>query len=317
MTVVAIGIAIMIFTSFKVSINNQINDNTKVYLSTVLDESLNRVGLKVNEEITILKTISAFFSNEQNLNSEISSQQLNEQLTLHGFLGIHLVDKTGTIINSIGKKSSGINMEYIEKCDRAGYCISSVIVNEETNQEYIDLSVTLYYQNKNIGILVCSYDMDEFTQIIEDSSFQKIGTTFISQEDGTLISRPESVGSNTNLFELLDSINTYNEKSILKLKNSIQNRESGIITYGSGKYKRYLCYKVLPEASWYTVSIISSSAIEPVAKEISESATVLATGIIAIFSVYMGIIIVVEYRRMRVRRKSEKQPEDINKLKSE
>lgn len=303
MLVICIGFIIVAFTSYKVNINNQINDNTKVYLSSVLDESLDRVGLKVNEEINLLKTIAAFFCSEEDLNSESSNQQLRKQLALHEFLGINLVDKNGEIINSVGNTSVSMMTEYIEQCNENGYCISSVILNEENKEEYIDLSVPLYYQDENIGILVCSYHMNEFTEIIDNSYFEKIGTTFISQEDGTLISRPESVGTNTNLFELLDSINTYNEKSILKLKNSIQNGESGIITYGTGKHKRYMCYKVIPETSWYSVSIISSSAIEPVAKKVSKLAMVLVMEIVAIFALYISIIILVEYKRMKARKR--------------
>lgn len=303
MMVIGIVLVVIAYTSFKVSINNQINDNTKVYLSSVLDESLDRVGIKVNEEINILKTIAAIFNNEEDLNGEGTNQHLTEQLKLHGFLGIHLVDKTGKTITSIGYTSTGAAMDYMKQCEEKGYCISSVIWNENDKEEYIDLSVPLYYQNENIGILVCSYDMNEFTEIIDSSYFEKIGTTFISQEDGTLISRPESVGNNTNLFKMLDSINTYNEKSIRKLKNSIQNGESGIITYGNGKYKRYICYKVIPETSWYSVSIISSSAIEPLAKKISKLSMVLAMEIAAICALYISIIVIVEYKRFKTEKK--------------
>lgn len=300
MIIIVIGIILisLAFTSFKIEINRKINDNTKVYLSSILDESLDRVSLKINEEINILKTISLFFNNVNDLSSNISVQQLNDQLNLHEFKEISLLGNNGDVIYSVGNTSNIERKEYIAICKQSGHCISSVII-DENNEEYIDFSVPLYHKGVSIGILICSYDMNEFTEIIESSYFEKIGTTFISQEDGTLISRPKSVGEYTNLFKLLDSINTYNEKSILKLKNSIQNEESGIITYGNGKHKRYICYNVIPETSWYSVSIISSSAIEPVAKNISELAIMLAKEIILIFSLYIGVIIFVEYRKLR------------------
>ena len=303
MLIIGIILLVIVYTSFKVNINHQINDNTKVYLSSVLDESLDRVGIKVNEEINILKTIAAIFNNEEDLNGEAAKQHLMEQMKLHGFLGIHLTDKTGNTITSIGYASTGAVADYMKPCMEQGYCISSVIWNDNDKEEYIDLSVPLYYQNENIGTLVCSYDMNEFTEIIDSSYFEKIGTTFISQKDGTLISRPESIGNNTNLFKMLDSINTYNEKSILKLKNSIQNGESGIISFGSGKYKRYICYKVIPETSWYSVSIISGSAIEPLAKKISKLSMVLAMETVAICAFYICVIIIVEYKRYKTGRK--------------
>ena len=61
------------------------------------------------------------------------------------------------------------------------------------------------------GVLICSYNIEQFTNIIDTSTIEQIGTTIISQEDGTLVSRPESVNS-TNLFTFLDSINIKNKK---------------------------------------------------------------------------------------------------------
>ncbi len=80
MLVIGIILLVIVYTSFKVNINHQINDNTKVYLSSVLDESLDRVGIKVNEEINILKTIAAIFNNEEDLNGEAAKQHLMEQM---------------------------------------------------------------------------------------------------------------------------------------------------------------------------------------------------------------------------------------------
>lgn len=288
--VLCVVLALIAFSMFQTNINYKINQNTESYLTSILNEGLNRVSLKIDEEIAILQTIAVSIQEEDE--NTVRNHMLN-QIELHGFFGIHVVNAVGDVLYTYGNSFSGVSEACINGCNKKGYYISDVMINQGNNKEYLDLAVPI----TNEMYLVCSYDLKEFTDIIESSHFEQMGTIFISQEDGTLIARPESVGGNRNLFELLDSINTYNEKTILKLKNSIHNKESGTITYGTGEYKRYISYKVIPETSWYAVAFISSSAIEPLAKSVSKLANVLAIEIIAIFICYMVIVISVKIYR--------------------
>jgi hypothetical protein len=288
--VLCVVLALIAFSMFQTNINYKINQNTESYLTSILNEGLDRVSLKIDEEIAILQTIAV--SIQEKDENTVRNHMLN-QIELHGFFGIHVVNISGDVQYTYGNSFSGVSKEYITGCNKKGYYISDVMINQGNNKEYLDLAVPV----NNEMYLVCSYDLKEFTDIIESSHFEQMGTIFISQEDGTLIARPESVGENRNLFELLDSINTYNEKTILKLKNSIHNKESGTITYGTGEHKRYISYKVIPETSWYAVAFISSSAIEPLAKSVSKLANVLAIEIIAIFISYMAIVISVKIYR--------------------
>ena len=87
------------------------------------------------------------------------------------------------------------------------------------------------------------------------------------------------------MFKLLDSINDDDNESIVKLKKYIKNGQSGVITYGKGKKKTYMCYNVVPETNWYSVSIVSANTIEPVAKNVSNLAMD--------FLIDMGVIVMV------------------------
>lgn len=288
--ILCVVLCLIAFSMFQTNVNYKINKNTEAYVTSILDEGLDRVSLKIDEEIAILKTIAVSI---QGKDENTIRNQLLAQIELHGFFGIHVVDDEGIVQYTYGNSCAETVKDYISTCQKKGHYISDVMINRGNEKEYLDLAVPV---NKDY-ILVCSYDLKEFTDIIERSHFEQMGTIFISQEDGTLIARPESAGKNRNLFALLDSINTYNEKTIIKLKNSIQNKESGIITYGTGEYKRYISYKVIPETSWYAVAFISSSAIEPLAKSVSKHASALAIEIIAIFITYMVIVISVKIYR--------------------
>ena len=226
----------------------------------------------------------------------MTSNLLEKALNAHEFVGLSLVSANKDEVLTIGDSVSYDHNEFLDNILNGNNGVSTIIADEKNNVEYICLGVPVYKNDKIVGALICNYDIQEFTEIIDTSSFEKLGTTFISQEDGILVARPDAVGKNTNLFVLLDSINIKNEKSIAKLKKQIKNGRSGIITYGSGKHKRYICYDIVPDTNWYSVSIVSANTIEPVAKKVSSYAYSFAYTLSVVFIIYILITMTMDIK---------------------
>lgn len=284
------------FTNFKSGVQKQINNNTEVYLSSIVSESLERIRLKINDEYNVLKTLSLLYDEDDEIDIDMTSRLLEKALTTHEFVGLTLISSEKEEIITIGDSVTYDNDEFLDNILKGNNSVSTIIADEKNNVEYICLGVPVYKNEKIAGALICDYDIQEFTEIIDTSSFEKLGTTFISQEDGILVARPDAVGKNTNLFSLLDSININNEKSIAKLKKQIKNGRSGIITYGTGKHKRYICFDVIPDTNWYAVSIVSANTIEPVAKKVSSKAYNFSYTLSAVFVIYIVITMTMDIR---------------------
>ena len=282
------------FTGFKSDVQKQINKNTKVYLTSMVSESLEKIRLKINDEYNVLKTLSLLY--DENDEIDMTSNLLEKALNAHEFVGLSLVSANKDEVLTIGDSVSYDHNEFLDNILNGNNGVSTIIADEKNNVEYICLGVPVYKNDKIVGALICNYDIQEFTEIIDTSSFEKLGTTFISQEDGILVARPDAVGKNTNLFVLLDSINIKNEKSIAKLKKQIKNGRSGIITYGSGKHKRYICYDIVPDTNWYSVSIVSANTIEPVAKKVSSYAYSFAYTLSVVFIIYILITMTMDIK---------------------
>lgn len=293
---VAVLMCISIFSGYKKDVQKNINRNAKENVKYMVAESLEKIRLKINDEFTVLKTLAVIYNNDGNDTLEEIENFYEEILTVHNFEGIKLLDENKEEVISLGENVDFDTKEFYEEILSGKQKISQAIFDENSAEEYIYLGVPVYESDKIVGILACNYKIEEITKILEESSFEKFGTTFISQEDGMLVARPKSVGKNTNLFELLDSININNTDSIKKLKKSIANNQSGIITYGKGKYKRYICYNVIPDTEWYAVSIVSANEIVPLEKKISRLAVNLSTEIAFIFITYIVVTLVIDVR---------------------
>lgn len=292
--IIAVICAGYAFSGFRNNVQKQINKNTESYLSSMVSESLEKIQIKINDEFIVLNTMSLFYDGEDGIDLDTTRNMLEHVIETHNFVGIRIVDDRQNEIISMGNNPAFESGKFFNNTLKGNNSISTIIVDEETEIEYINLAVPIYSDGKIIGALSCNYQIDAFTKILDTSSFGQLGTTLISQEDGVLVSRPESVGKNTNLFVLLDSISINNEKSIQKLKKSILSGQSGIITYGKGKHKRYICYDIVPDTQWYSVSIVSANAIEPVAKKVSSLAVHLAYKISAAFVIYILITLIVD-----------------------
>ncbi|MDY2607592.1 MAG: cache domain-containing protein [Lachnospiraceae bacterium] len=284
------------FTGFKCDVQKQINKNTEVYLSSMVSESLERIRLKINDEYNVLKTLSLLYDENNEIDIDMTSNLLEKALNAHEFVGLSLVSADKDEVLTIGDAVNYDHEDFLNNILNGNNAVSTIIADEKNNVEYICLGVPVYKNEKIVGALICDYDIQEFTEIIDTSSFEKLGTTFISQEDGILVARPDAVGKNTNLFVLLDSINIKNEKSIAKLKKQIKNGRSGIITYGSGKHKRYICYDIVPDTNWYAVSIVSANTIEPVAKKVSSYAYSFAYTLSVVFIIYILITMTMDIK---------------------
>lgn len=303
------------FSGFRGSVQKQINKNTTSYLSSMVSESLEKIHIKINDEFIVLNTMALFYDGEEEIDLETTKNMLEDVIGTLNFVGVRILDDNRNEIISMGNNLACESNEFYDSALKGNNSISPIIVDEEKEIEYINLAVPVRNNEKKIiGVLSCNYEIDAFTKILDTSSFEQLGTTLISQENGTLVSRPQSVGKNTNLFVLLDSININNEKSIKKLKKSITNGQSGIITYGEGKYKRYICYDVVPDTDWYSVSIVSANAIEPVAKKVSSLAMEFAYKISIIFVIYIVITLIID---ISIARKEMTEESKKDKIKEE
>lgn len=304
--IIAVCICLAIFSNYKSDVQKKINSSAKKNITSLVDESLEKINLKINDEFTVLNTLAVIYNcNEEENIAEIENYY-SEILEVHSFVGINLLTKDKESIVSLGTNVEFNAEDFYEEILEGKKAISPAVFDEVNKEEYIYLGVPVYENDKVIGILSCNYKIDDITEIIDTSSFGKFGTTFISQEDGVLVARPENVKNNTNLFELLDTIDIDNDDSIKKLKKNIKKGNSGIITYGEGKHKRYICYDVIPGTDWYAVSIVSADVINPLADKVANLAMSLSISISFVFIIYIIITLGIDIQMLRKKRNEER-----------
>lgn len=260
------------------------------YINDLMEENNYKVGLKINEKFSLLETVAkcmneAGFDDESKLNGllNVLSNNVDSKFTFMAY-------PDGKVIGNNEMSKNFMNEDYYIKSMTGERRISTVYENDDS--EYLMFAVPVYDGDNIIASLQCGYDISVFSNLIDSSAFNKKGSTFVSQNDGLLITRPESIGNTTNLFKLLSSLTTSSEKTLTKLQTRLENGDSGIIQYNSGKHKRYICYSSIPECDWYSVSIVSASAVDPQTEKIIKANTLLSTEIITGFVIFILLALV-------------------------
>lgn len=296
--IIIMGVSIS-FSWFKENIEHVVNNNTQKMLDEINVEGISNISLKMDDTFNKLDAMSAFIGTYNNIQcvtvmNALKSQTTNDILTLSGVIKL---DGSGITVDGENFQADYSDF-YFEEALSGSRSISDVLYSDTLKKEYIILAVPISQDGQITGVLQCAYDIHVFTNLMGETSIGQKGTTFIAQNDGKLVSRPESIGKYTNLFDLLDKFST-DSKRISKLKKQIQNKETGIASLNTGKYKRYVCYASIPSTEWYAVSIVSESAVENVSTKIIHFAMILSVGITTIFTIYIIYWFVVDFLNSR------------------
>lgn len=292
------------FSLYRRNVEKVVNDNTTELLQQIIDEGTDMISVKIDDSFEKMEAMASFAGQYSDIQCDevldaLSSQSENDLLM---FSGVIKPDGHGVTINGETFQADFEDW-YFEEALSGERSISEVLKADSYDGEYIILAVPVYQNGNVIGVLQCAYDIDMFTGIIGETTIGRKGTTFIAQEDGTLVSRPEAIGKYTNLYDLLDSFGGDKSK-IEKLKKQIQKNESDILTFNRGKYKRYVCYSTIPATDWHAVSVVSASEVEDVTDNITKSALFLSVGITVVFTIYIIYWFIVNYinsRRMHLK----------------
>lgn len=283
------------FSYYKENIETVVNNNTSELLQQIIDEGTDFISIKVDDSFSKMEAMASFIGQYDDIQCKevldaLSAQNENDLLM---FSGVIKLDGSGVTINGETFQADFQDW-YFEEALSGERSISGVLKSHSLNGEYIILAVPISQNGSITGVLQCAYDIKMFTGLIGETTIGKKGTTFIAQSDGTLVSRPDAIGKYTNLFDLLDSFS--NDKvRIEKLKKQIQKNESDILTFNTGKYKRYVCYSTIPSTEWHAVSIVSASEIEDVTDKITRYALILSVGITVVFTIYIAYWFIVNY----------------------
>ena len=299
-------ILIIILYSFDGYVNKKLEDQLVTSLEDISDQNVKLIQNVINTKFNLLSSISKLFSDfteEEIANSYEYTQSISE---IFGFRELGLALPNGITYMSSNTIFDISNREYFKYSINGENYVTETLVDMGDNTDINVYSVPIISSNGDIkGVCFSMYDTKEFVNLLQVSSFNGNGYSYIIDSEGNIISDSQKmeVGYNDNLFDGLinksetSKIKDINNKAIYDIMDGINNNAVGYTKYEYNGYK-YAVYTPLNINGWFLITAIPVNILTERIVHINN-----IVHIISIFIFILALITVLYFINRQIREK--------------
>lgn len=275
---------------------------------------------KVNGKASLLKGLSATFTQEDVSSQYFIMKKLRRCTYQTDFSKISYIYSDGTLQRNDGKKTNVSDRQYF-KMAMLGNTKIEVIVSKIDGEKKIGIATPVVIDNKVMGVLFATYDMETFRPLIEESISDISNLSYICDTNGKYIIGTENaeiimenydpgITTTGGFFDILDD-SDFSEGSKEEIVTKMQNGESGQAAYTYHGDKRYTTYEPLGINGWYVIAVLPESKIY---EEAMESAKIAYVMLAAVMAVVIMIIMYLIWRERRLVMSEKRKADEIRYL---
>ena len=299
-------ILIIILYSFDGYVNKKLEDQLVTSLEDISDQNVKLIQNVINTKFNLLSSISKLFSDfteEEIANSYEYTQSISERF---GFRELGLALPNGITYMSSNTIFDISNREYFKYSINGENYVTETLVDMGDNTDINVYSVPIISSNGDIkGVCFSMYDTKEFVNLLQVSSFNGNGYSYIIDSEGNIISDSQKmeVGYNDNLFDGLrnksetSKTKDINNKAIYDIMDGINNNAVGYTKYKYNGYK-YAVYTPLNINGWFLITAIPVNILTERIVHINN-----IVHIISIFIFILALITVLYFINRQIREK--------------
>lgn len=257
--IIVIACVLSSYVAFKDNVEKNLENQTTNHLTDLTDETASNANSKIGECFSLLKSLSYIVADYKDIQSDDMMKVLNKQVENDVFTDFAIVESNGNGLWNNGKKENLADESYIKKTLDGKNSVSEVYVSDNKAESYVIFSVPIIKDDEVRGALICKNSINKLSSILEISSFGQSGNTFIMQKDGTLVTK---AGNTSEKVIDVSDLFPRDDNPTSAIISCIKSKETGNVSYGTGKNKKYICFSKLSYNDWYVVSIVTANSVE-------------------------------------------------------
>ena len=208
----------------------------------------------------------------------------------------------GIVHTTVDEMADVSEREYFRASMQGESYISDPLIDIMDGEEIIVFSAPIKSDGEVIGVLCAPYRMDGLKEILEVSSFEGEGYTYVIERDGDKIvdsTHPTSFRNMTNIFKSMTEADERNYQAVEDLKLLLDAGQTGYVIFYN-KVDKYMYATPLGIKDWFLIDVVPVDFMENTSNYIINR-TYIMCGILAVVCAVIAFLIMNKERRKKQR----------------
>lgn len=302
--------ALLYFSFYDYSIRNE--KRIEYNLKSITEESNEQTNVaiseKLNDQIHILQVYASLISQQKDITSDQSFQQLEPLLQTELFTRIAVTNAEGISYTSDHYTHDSRTREYYLEGKKGHTYISNIMTSTIDNTDVVVMSVPIYQDNEFAGVLRATLDIHQLHEYFELSILSGNVTSYIIQNDGFNLTKQDD--DITNFLDMLED-NHNTSQVIDKMKNDFSQNQKGSITFERNGKTRYAYYSPIEHTDWFMFTVLPQTLVQTEMDNNLFQTLILALKIGMILIVTCSYFVYLQYQSAKTLKKINKRMDAI------
>lgn len=216
----------------------------KIHIKEVAIQGSQLAQRQIEKDLDVLNIFSNYYASNPDIPNEEKMKNLLDEMENQKFYTMAIVDINGNAENTKGDKFSVKDREFFKNSIKGKKYVSSPYVDEVNKSiKKIAISVPLLNNDKVVGVLYCTYNINTLMKLINVSFYENNSIFYVVKNDGTIILHPQGDRLSKNIYKLLKQDNDIQE--VNRLKKELQENKTGATVLNMLEERRYLGYATM------------------------------------------------------------------------
>ncbi|UUV15859.1 EAL domain-containing protein [Clostridioides difficile] len=216
----------------------------KIHIKEVAVQGSQLAQRQIEKDLDVLNIFSNYYASNPDIPNEEKMKNLLDEMENQKFYTMAIVDINGNAENTKGDKFSVKDREFFKNSIKGKKYVSSPYVDEVNKSiKKIAISVPLLNNDKVVGVLYCTYNINTLMKLINVSFYENNSISYVVRNDGTIILHPQEDSLSKNIYKLLKQDNDIQE--VNRLKKELQENKTGATVLNMLEEGRYLGYATM------------------------------------------------------------------------
>ncbi|MEG2138277.1 MAG: EAL domain-containing protein, partial [Oscillospiraceae bacterium] len=251
-----------------------LNEETETYM----EEIARQVTIVMNERVDgNLQNLQSDALTVEAMGSRTPAQftdYLRSEANRFGYTWLSLANTNGIAISSIGSSYHVSNRPHYLAALKGETAVSEIISSGVGSPDCIEYAVPVYKGGSVAGVLLASYTLDTFRDVLQVNMFDMQGSAMVIDSRGIVVVSQNDAES-YNFFQSLKKDRTVSDTERNSFIEAVSAGKSGVLTYSAEGITSMLYYQPLGINDWSILISVPSNVV-------TYKATMLFNGIVYI-----------------------------------